>query len=72
MVSTLSTGIVFTAVTTKTPSDITFELTGKTVDQVTQEKVSGKTYGTIANEAGKLEELKQRVLYRKNKYLIKE
>lgn len=69
VVSTLSTGIVFAAVTTKTPAEITSGLTGKTVEQVTQEKVSGKTYGTIASEAGKLEEFKTESLIQKKQVL---
>ncbi len=69
VVSTLSSGMVFAAVTTKTPADITSGLTGKTVEQVTQEKASGKTYGTIAKEAGKLEEFKAESLTSKKQVL---
>ena len=41
-----------------TPAGIVSALTGQTVDQVTAERVAGKTYGTIAKDAGKLEEFK--------------
>jgi hypothetical protein len=69
VVSTLSSGIVFAAVTTKTPAAITSELTGKTAAQVIEEKASGKTYGTIAKEAGKLEEFKTESLISKKQIL---
>lgn len=48
-----------------TPAEITSGLTGKTVEQVQQEKVSGKTFGTIAKEARKLEEFKTQMLEQK-------
>jgi len=41
---------------TTTPAGIVSALTGKSVEQVTAERVAGKTYGTIANDAGKLDE----------------
>jgi hypothetical protein len=65
VISVLSTSIVFGVVATKSPADITAGLTGKTVEQVTQERTSGKTYGTIASEAGKLEEFKTESLQQK-------
>lgn len=49
----------------KTPADIVSGLTGKTVEEVTAEKSTGKTYGTIANEAGELEQFKQEMLEQK-------
>jgi hypothetical protein len=69
VVSTLSSGIVFAAVNTNTPADITSGLTGRTVEQVMQEKASGKTYGTIAKGAGKLEEFKTESLASKKQVL---
>jgi len=63
------TGTAFAAVTGKTPAEITAGLTGKTVEQVTAERVTGKTYGTIANEAGKLEEFKAQTLEQKKAIL---
>ncbi|MBK5246592.1 MAG: hypothetical protein JJE49_04890, partial [Peptostreptococcaceae bacterium] len=42
-------------------------LTGKTVETVVAEKVeTGKTYGTLANEAGKLDEFKAEATEMKN------
>ena len=64
-VSILSTRVVFGVVATKTPADIVAGLTGKTVEEVTQERIAGKTYGTIAEEAGKLEEFKSETLQQK-------
>jgi hypothetical protein len=69
VVSTLSSSIVFAAVTTKSPADITAGLTGKTAAQVIEERASGKTYGTIAKEAGKLEEFKTESLIQKKAIL---
>jgi hypothetical protein len=53
------------AATAKTPAEITAELTGKTVGELCSERSTGKTFGTIANEAGKLAELKIQVLEQK-------
>ena len=54
-------GTVYAA-TLKTPAQITSEVTGQTAEAVTSERASGKTYGTIANEAGKLDEFKNQML----------
>lgn len=53
------------AATAKTPAEITAELTGKTVTELYNERSTGKTYGTIANEAGKLSEFKTQMLEQK-------
>lgn len=46
-----------------TPAEAVAGLTGKTVESVMQERSeSGKTYGTIANDAGKLPEFKSELL----------
>ncbi|MDP4160824.1 MAG: hypothetical protein Q8911_13855, partial [Bacillota bacterium] len=50
------------AVGATTPADIVSRLTGKSVEQVTTERAAGKTLGTIANEAGKLDEFKAEIL----------
>ena len=63
-----STGIAFAA-TIKTPAEIVSALTGKTVSEVTQQRASGKTYGTIANDAGKLAEFKAQMLESKKAIL---
>lgn len=57
------------AATYKTPAEIVSGLTGKTTDEVNAERVAGKTYGTIANDAGKLEEFKTQILEQKKALL---
>ena len=57
------------AASSKTPVNIVSELTGKTTDQVDSERASGKTYGAIANDAGKLEEFQTQILEQKRAYL---
>ncbi|WP_434512767.1 DUF2680 domain-containing protein [Desulfitobacterium sp. AusDCA] len=54
-------GTVYAA-TFKTPAEITSQVTGKSVEAVNEERASGKTYGTIANEAGKLDEFQSQML----------
>jgi len=54
----------------RTPSEILAGLTGKTTDSVTTERAeSGKTYGTIANEAGVLDQFKSQMLEQKKAIL---
>lgn len=54
----------------KTPADILSGLTGRTTDSVTEERTeSGKTYGTIANEAGVLDQFKSQMLEQKKAIL---
>lgn len=69
VVTVLSTGVVFAAVATKTPAEVAAGLTGKSIEEVTTERTSGKTYGTIAEEAGKLEEFKTETLQQKKQLL---
>jgi hypothetical protein len=69
VVSVLSSSVVFGVVAAKTPADITSSITGKTVEEVTKERATGKTYGTIAKEAGKLEEFKAESLLQKKAIL---
>lgn len=53
----------FAASSYKTPAEAVAALTGKTTESVIAERVeTGKNYGTIANEAGKLEEFKQELI----------
>lgn len=54
-------GTVYAA-TFKTPAEITSQVTGKSVEAVNEERASGKTYGTIANEVGKLDEFQSQML----------
>ncbi|MEN8904488.1 MAG: hypothetical protein ABF289_00860 [Clostridiales bacterium] len=53
----------------KSPSDIVSSITGKTIEEVQEERVSGKTYGTIAKEADKLDEFKKEILAQKKAVL---
>jgi len=64
----LSAGGVAYAAGTK-PVDITAGLTGKSVEELRIERAAGKTYGTIAKEAGKLEEFKVQMLEQKKAIL---
>jgi len=60
-------GVAGAAVATgaTSPAGIVAGLTGKSVDTVTAERAAGKTYGTIAQEAGKLDEFKTENLAQK-------
>lgn len=49
----------FAATTYSTPAEAAAGITGKTVEEVTQQRQSGTTYGAIAAEAGKQEEFQQ-------------
>lgn len=69
VVSMLSTSVVFGVVAAKSPSDIVSGLTGKSAEEVAKERADGKTYGTIATEAGKLEEFKTEILKQKKELL---
>jgi len=56
-------GVAYAAAST--PADIASSLTGKTIEEVRDERAAGKTYGTIAKEAGKLDDFKTQVLEQK-------
>ena len=57
----------------KTPAGIVAQLTGRTISDVMQERhETGKTYGTIAKESGKLAEFKKECLEIKKKILKEE
>lgn len=53
----------------KTPADIVASLTGKTTSELYQERAAGKTYGTIAKDAGKLDEFQAQMLEQKKAVL---
>lgn len=53
----------------KTPADIVAGLTGQTAEAVIEERASGETFGTIANEAGVLDSFKQEMLVQKEAVL---
>ncbi|MGE4284263.1 MAG: DUF2680 domain-containing protein [Clostridia bacterium] len=57
------------AATVKMPADIVAGLTGKTVEKLYEERAEGKTFGSIATEAGKLEEFKEEMLENKKSIL---
>lgn len=57
LVAGLSTA-AFAAVDFKTPAEIVAELTGKSEDEVIEDRQAGNSYGAQALEAGKLEEFK--------------
>lgn len=57
------------AASVKTPAEIAAALTGKTVEDTIDERATGKTYGTIANDAGKLDEFKAQMLDQKKAIL---
>lgn len=63
-----SAGAAFAA-TAKTPAEIAAGLTGKTVEELYKERTAGKTYGTIAKDAGKLDEFKIQMLEQKKAVL---
>jgi hypothetical protein len=60
-------GAAYAAV--QSPADIAAGLTGKSVEDLYNARAEGKTYGTIANEEGKLEEFKALMLERKKEIL---
>ncbi len=58
------------ALTFNNPAEIVSNLTGKSVEEITEQKFSsGKTYGAIAADEGKLEEFKDEVLKSKKAFL---
>jgi hypothetical protein len=50
--------VAFAAAAPKTPAEIVSDLTGKSVEQVTEARQSGQTYGNQAAETKKLAEFK--------------
>lgn len=62
--------IAFADTLYKTPAEILSGLTGKSVETVTNEKIStGKTYGTLAKDAGQLDAFKAESLESKKAQL---
>ncbi len=57
------------AATYKTPAEIVSGLTGKTVEELNTARAAGTSYGTIASDAGKLEEFKAEMLKQKKAIL---
>lgn len=69
VVGVLGTAGAAFAATAKTPVEIAAGLTGKTVEELYKERAAGKTYGTIAKDAGKLDEFKVQMLEQKKAVL---
>ncbi|MDF2522785.1 MAG: hypothetical protein K0R31_426 [Clostridiales bacterium] len=68
-IGVLGTAGVAFAATALTPAEIAAGLTGKTVEDVTKERAAGKTYGSIANDAGKLDDFQNQMLKQKKAVL---
>lgn len=62
-------GVAGAATGATTPAGIVSALTGKSVEAVTAERAAGTTFGTIAQDAGKLEEFKTEILAQKKAML---
>ena len=69
VVGVLGVGGVVFASEILTPANIAADVTGKSVTEVNQERAEGKTYGTIANEAAKLDEFRSQMLEQKKAIL---
>lgn len=65
IVGIMATAGIAYAATSKTPAEIVSGLTGQSVEALNQERAAGKTYGTIADEAGKLDEFRDQMLEQK-------
>jgi len=60
----------FASTLNRSPAKVVADITGRTVENVVAEKIEkGTTYGTIAKDAGKLEEFKEKVLEAKKEIL---
>lgn len=65
-----TTSVTALAAADKTPAEAVAGLTGRTVESVVAQRTeTGKTYGTIAKEAGKLDEYKAEILQIKKENL---
>lgn len=69
ILSLLSIGGVAFASGLQSPAELASELTGKTIVEVQEERSTGKTYGTMARDEGKLEEFKEKMLEQKKEKL---
>lgn len=58
VVMLVSATVAFAADAIKTPAQIVSDLTGKPIDEVTEARENGETYGKQAADAGKLDEFK--------------
>ena len=70
MMTVLGVGTAFAAETFKNPAEILAGLTGKTVEQVEKERWDGhKSYGQMADEAGKWSEFRKANIAERQKYV---
>lgn len=69
VVGILGTAGAAFAATAKTPAEIVSGLTGKTVEDVSKNRAAGETYGSIAKDAGVLDEFKAQMLEQKKAIL---
>jgi hypothetical protein len=69
LVAIIGVSTIAYAATATTPAEIVSSLTGKSVEDIYKEKTSDKTFGTIAKEAGKLDEFKTQMLEQKKAIL---
>lgn len=70
MMTVLGVGTAFAAETFKNPAEILAGLTGKTVEQVEKERWDGrKSYGQMADEAGKWSEFHKANIVERQKYV---
>ena len=70
MMTVLGVGTAFAAETFKNPAEILAGLTGKTVEQVEKERLDGrKSYGQMADEAGKWSEFRKTNIEERQKYV---
>lgn len=69
VIGLIAAGTTVYAATAATPAEIVSQLTGKSVEAVTQERLDGNTYGEIAEEAGVLDAFKDQMLESKKAWL---
>lgn len=62
VIMTLGMTVTGFAAAYSTPAEAAAGVTGRSIEEVVSQRQDGQTYGTIANEAGKLEEFKEAVL----------
>jgi hypothetical protein len=62
VIGMMTIGVVAFAAEALSPVDIVSQLTGKTVEELREVRAAGKTYGTVAKEAGVLDAFKNAML----------
>lgn len=69
IIGLMTIGVVAFAAEALSPVDIVSQLTGKTVEELRDLRASGTTYGTVAKEAGVLDEFQKAMLESKKAIL---